>query len=238
MHDGQMLFDSSKTWNRKEWQVDEVFGKLIKENKIEKCIVVAIWNNGKYRHSEYFPQKYLSTVTEEYRKEFIGTYLQNKLQSDNYLKFIVEELRPFINKTFSVNADRSGTFIMGSSMGGMISMYALSEYPQVFGGAACLSIAWISRGEKNFELPLGAFNYLQNNAPSPFRHKIYMDHGTEEMDSIYSVYQRFVDVIMKAKGFNDGNYKSEVFNHTGHNETDWANRLHIPVTFLLGKAPE
>ncbi len=238
IHDGQMLFDSAQTWSRKEWQVDEVFGKLIRENKIEKCIVVAIWNNGKYRHSEYFPQKYLNTVTEDYKKEFCSTYLQNKLQSDNYLKFIVEELRPFINKTFSVNADRTGTYIMGSSMGGMISMYALSEYPQVFGGAACLSIAWVSRDEMNFELPLGAFNYLQKNAPSPFGHKIYMDHGTEEMDSMYSVYQKFVDVIMKEKGFSNGNYKSEVFNHTGHNETDWTNRLHIPVTFLLGKAPE
>lgn len=238
MHDGQMLFDSAQTWNHKEWQADEVFGRLMKENKIEKCIVVGIWNNGKYRHSEYFPQKYLNTVTEEYKKEFSHIYLQDKPQSDNYLRFIVEELRPFINKTFSVNADKTGTFIMGSSMGGMISMYALSEYPQVFGGAACLSIAWVGRGEKNFELPLGAFNYLQKNAPSPFGHKIYMDHGTNEMDSMYGIYQKFVDVIMKEKGFSEGNYKSEVFNNTGHNETDWASRLHVPVTFLLGKTPE
>ena len=56
MHDGQMLFDSTQTWNKKEWKVDEVFSKLISEKKIEDCIVVGIWNNGAERIAEYFPQ--------------------------------------------------------------------------------------------------------------------------------------------------------------------------------------
>ncbi len=235
MHDGQMLFDSTITWNKKEWQADEIFSTLIKENKIESCIIVGIWNNGKYRFSEYFPQKYLSTVSEDFKKDYVANYLENKPQSDNYLKFIVEELKPYIDKNFSTYPDKDNTFIMGSSMGGMISMYALAEYPTIFGGAGCLSIAWVSEFKKNFELPLAAFNYLQKNMPSPVGHKIYMDHGTTEMDSMYADYQNFINYIFKEKGFNENNFRSLVFNNTGHNENDWAKRLHIPLEFLMPK---
>jgi len=55
--DGQMLFDSSLTWNHQEWGVDETFGRLIAKRKIRPCIVVAVWNSGKQRHADYFPQK-------------------------------------------------------------------------------------------------------------------------------------------------------------------------------------
>ncbi len=233
MQDGQMLFDSAQSWNKKAWGVDSRIAQLIRENKIEKCIVVGIWNNGKYRFSEYFPQKFLSTLSEDFRKEYISAYLQNKPQSDNYLKFIVDELKPFIDAHFYTDPGKDHTFLMGSSMGGMISMYAICEYPGVFGGAACLSIAWISMDKKNFELPLAGFNYLQKNAPSPNGHKIYMDHGTNEMDSLYADYQNFVNNIMSEKGFDTYNFKSMVFKNTGHNETDWSKRLSIPLEFLM-----
>ena len=65
-----------------------------------------------------------------------------KIQSDNYLKFLVKELKPFIDSSFSTLKDQQNTFIAGSSMGGLISMYAICEYPLVFGGAACLSTHW------------------------------------------------------------------------------------------------
>ena len=55
MQDGQMLFDSSVTWNKQEWGVDETISSLQQENKIKDCIVVGIWNTGAGRHSEYFP---------------------------------------------------------------------------------------------------------------------------------------------------------------------------------------
>ena len=235
MQDGQELFDSTITWNKKEWQVDETVSRLIKDKKIEDCIIVAIWNIGKYRHSEYFPQKYLSTVSETFRNDFVATYLQNKPQSDNYLKFIVQELKPAIDKKYSTKPEKESTFIMGSSMGGLISMYAVCEYPDVFYGAGCLSIAWISKTEKNFELPLSGFNYLQKNTPSPSSHKIYMDHGTVEMDSLYATYQNFVDEMMHDKGYSDYNFKSLTFEKTGHNENDWSKRLSVPFIFLLGK---
>jgi len=61
MQDGQMLFDSTLTWNKQEWGVDETLSQLMSENKIKDCIVVGIWNGGRSRHAEYFPQKPFDT---------------------------------------------------------------------------------------------------------------------------------------------------------------------------------
>ena len=140
MHDGQMLFDSTNTWNKQEWGVEDVMSRLMAEKKIRNCIVIGIWNNGIYRHSEYFPQKIVDQIPPETRAKIIHQQLKDKPQADNYLKFIVRELKPFIDSNFSTLTNRGNTFVLGSSMGGLISLYALCEYPDVFGGAACLSI--------------------------------------------------------------------------------------------------
>ena len=57
MHDGQMIFDSTSNWNKKEWQVDETMSRLIREKKLEECIIVGMWNRGSERHTEYCPEK-------------------------------------------------------------------------------------------------------------------------------------------------------------------------------------
>lgn len=234
MHDGQMLFDASTTWNKQAWNVDASLAELIAKKAVANTIIVGIWNNGKFRHSEYFPQKFLTTVGEPLRSQFIKDYLQNKPQSDNYLKFIVQELKPYIDQHYATRPEKEHTAMMGSSMGGMISVYAMNEYPEVFGSVAGVSIAWISMGKPNFELPLAAFNYLQRRLASPDNHRLYMDHGTTEMDQWYGTYQQFVDEIVRDKGYTSANWETRQFPHTGHNENDWARRVAIPLQFLLG----
>ena len=128
MHDGQMLFDSTKTWNKKEWKVDEVFSQLIKDKKIDECIVVAIWNNDADRISEYFPTKIFEQLEPGTRKKVSEKYCNGKsANGDNYLKFLVFELKPYIDRNFATKTEKEHTFMMGSSMGGLISIYAISE---------------------------------------------------------------------------------------------------------------
>ena len=78
MHDGQMLFDSTLCWNKKEWKADEVFSKLISENKIERCIVVGIWNHGSERISEYFPTKIFNNIELKVSKSLSEKYCNGK----------------------------------------------------------------------------------------------------------------------------------------------------------------
>jgi len=236
MHDGQMLFDSTMTWNKKEWKVDEVFSQLIQDKKIEECIVVAVWNNGADRISEYFPTKIFDLLEPATRKTVSEKYFNGKpANGDNYLKFLVTELKPYIDKNFSTKTDKEHTFMIGSSMGGLISIYAISEYPDVFGGVACMSTAWLSSIEPNYEIPAAAFEYLKKNLPLPFEHKIYFDYGTGESDKNYEMTQSFVDLIARGKGFGVNNYLSKVFEKDEHNEVAWSKRLHFPIEFLISK---
>ena len=236
MHDGQMLFDSTQTWNQKEWKVDEVFSQLIREKKIEECIVVAIWNNGNDRISEFLPTKIFNLLDNKTQNLLNQKYLNGKgARGDNYLSFLVNEVKPYVDLNFSTYKDKDHTFMVGSSMGGIITLYAISEYPEVFCGVACLSTAWLSSIEPNFEIPLATFDYLKNKLPSPFGHKIYMDYGTGESDKPYELTQSFVDLIAKGKGFDASNYQSKVYDKDEHNEIAWSKRLHFPIEFLLAK---
>lgn len=244
MHDGQMLYDSTITWNKQEWRVDEILNDLIKKGKIKKCIVVGIWNSGKERYADYFPEKAFKLLSEtsknkikEVARKKTGEILfANGIHSDEYLKFIVTELKPYIDKNFSVKLDKENTFIAGSSMGGLISMYAVCEYPNVFGGAACISTHWPGVYPiKNNPVPAAFAKYLENNIPPAGTNKFYFDFGTKTLDAFYEPYQIMIDKIMKNKGYTSVNWKTLKFEGENHSEKSWQKRFNIPVTFLLKK---
>ncbi len=241
MHDGQALFDSSITWNHQAWDVDDVLSKITPENNLKNVIVVGIWNGGKTRHSDYFPQKPFENLKQS-EKDSISQNLKQAgriseiftPQSDNYLKFIVTELKPYIDKSFSVNPNRENTFIAGSSMGGLISMYAICEYPNIFGGAACLSTHWIGTfNQNNNPIPAAFLNYLKEKLPAPESHLIYFDCGDQTLDAYYPAIQKQVDQILLQKGYSEKNSMSLYKLGADHSEKSWKSRLHIPLTFLL-----
>ncbi len=240
MHDGQMLFDANSTWNKQEWMVDETVGKLWKEKKIKDLIVVGVWNNGAYRHSEYYPQKALPFLPEETRDFIVKNSLRNKPQSDNYLKFLVEELKPYLDKNFATKKDRNHTFIAGASMGGLISIYAICEYPNVFGGAAGISTHLPMVGDaktpKLETVPESFRTYLEKNLPKANSRKIYFDYGDQTLDALYPPLQKKVDELMRAKGWVEKSWTTRFFAGEDHSEKSWAKRLDIPFEFLLGKS--
>jgi len=244
MHDGKGLYDSTVMWNKQEWGVDETIGALLASDKIKECIVVGIWNSEATRHLEYFPQKPFESLSQEQQEVLFGAVRNNnqtvfkepKIKSDAYLKFLVEELKPFIDKNFSTRKDQQNTFVAGSSMGGLISMYAICEYPKIFGGAACLSTHWPGTFTiENNPVPQAFMNYLSNHLPSPKNHKIYFDYGTETLDALYKPFQQQADEIMKRKGFSSKNWITREFAGENHSENAWKKRLKIPILFLLGK---
>ncbi len=243
MHDGQMLFDPNTTWNKQEWMVDEVVTKLNLENKIEDIIVVAIWNIPDLRYTDLYPKKPFNLLTKSDQekvqteaKKVNRSISLKEINSDNYLKFIVKELKPFIDKNYSVYTDAKHTAIMGSSMGGLISMYAICEYPKTFGSAACLSTHWI--GVKDFEknpIPESFFRYMMKKLPNPKNHKIYFDYGTETIDAGYIKYAYRVDEVLQKKGYTTENYKNLKFEGENHSEASWQKRINIPIEFMFGK---
>lgn len=243
MQDGQMLFDKTITWNKQAWDVDDVATKLLQEGKLNDFIVVGIWNNGEKRHQEYFPQKPFESLAPT-EKAMISEQLMAAKRSqsifesnaDNYLRFLVKELKPFIDSAYATLPSRANTFIAGSSMGALISMYAICEYPKVFGGAACISTHWPGIfNVKNNPIPNAFLKYLQNNLPEPKTHRIYFDCGDATLDSLYPPLQKKVDLVMKLKQYNNKNWITSYFTGgVAHSEEDWNFRLHHPLLFLLG----
>ena len=226
MHDGQNLFEPEKSYIGVDWGMDETIAALEDEKDIPATMVVAIWNTPK-RLCEYLPQQpYCNHPSRRLRRKVIKRY-GGLPSSDNYLRFIVSELKPFIDCHYHTRPAQASTFIMGSSMGGLISLYALCEYPQVFGGAGSLSTHW-PIGQKPF------IKYMHARLPEPGEHKIYLDYGSEADHPGYRFSQKQVEHILEGKGYQSGvDWLSAWYAGDPHSETAWRARVQTPLRFLL-----
>lgn len=241
MHDGQMLFDGTTTWNGQEWKVDEIATDLIVSKLVQPFVIVGTWNVGANRHSEYFPQKPFESLSEdeqkrEYNRLRGNAKLFNKpIYSDQYLKFLVEELKPLIGNKY--NVDNDNAYLMGSSMGGLISWYGLVEYPNEFRGAACLSTHWPGNFDKvSNPVPNAFVSFIKKHINVLKDQRIYFDTGTEGLDAMYPAIQAKVDSVMVKTELN---WVSLTFDGADHSEGAWADRLHLPILFLLnGEKPK
>jgi enterochelin esterase-like enzyme len=236
LHDGQQLFDGKTTFNKQEWGIDESMTELIRTGKIKETIVVGIWNTPD-RRLEYYPAKafnYLSKSWQDSLRKDVNLSSNAKPKSDDYLKYIVRELKPYIDRNFSTYSDRANTFIGGSSMGGLISLYALCEYPKVFGGAICISTHWPSSVFRNEpQIADAMLKYMRKKLPKAKKHKLYFDFGTATLDAWYEPYQRKADDIMRKKKYDSSNWKTRKFEGAAHDENAWRGRLPIPLSFML-----
>ena len=233
MHDGQFLFLGSRswyTWTPWNWNVDVTIPRMIREKKIRSAIVVAPWMLPKddRRRNEYMPQKPITREVGRLLEADKSDIKYERLNSDNYLKFLVEELKPYIDKTYKTSPEKDNTFTMGSSMGGMISAYAISEYPDIFGGAACMSTHWSDANG-------AVVKWYQNHWPEAGDNRLYFDYGTESYDAAYEPYQQLMDETMRSKGYTEGrDWVTRKFQGASHRPSAWRDRLHIPLEFLLG----
>jgi predicted alpha/beta superfamily hydrolase len=222
MHDGQNLFDQSTSFAG-EWQVDETMEALSHQGY--EAIVVGIPNMAHQRLDEYSP------FPEPRHSEGRG---------EAYLDFILETLKPLINRQFRTLPERAHTGIIGSSMGGLISLYAFFRYPEAFGFVGAMSPSlWFARGR--------IFSYLEEAALTPG--KIYLDTGTHEGTDFvadrllsarlnpYRTTTHAMYDLLYHKGYRPGQDLLYVEEEGGlHHESAWARRLPEALQFLLGRA--
>lgn len=231
MHDGQQVFARGAATNSGfgRWNIDLTMDRLLRERAIRPAIVVAIDNTAN-RTGEYMPEAAYRIARarglEVRTSRGIGLQPQD-VHSDDYLRYLVEELKPYIDGHYRTLRGRRDTFVMGSSMGGLISLYAMSKYPKAFGGAACLSTHW----------PIGdgaMLDYLPGHLPDPSTHRLYFDRGTATLDATYPAYQDRADGIVRAGDYAGGrNFATRVFEGAAHDEASWSKRAEIPLRFLL-----
>ena len=245
MHDGQNLFDSSSAFGGVPWGVDEALAALVGLAEVPPTIVVAVWNTTQ-RWYEYAPEAALRALPADVRAAADAEYALAgaDLAADAYVRFLAEELKPQIDQRFRTLPSRADTFIMGSSMGGLASLYALCRRPDVFGGAGCVSTHWpvtrITGVHDNpgappmIALAAAVLGWFDANLPRAGAHRLYFDHGTQGLDRLYAPYQARMDAIGAAKGYVAGkDWMSKAAPGAEHNEAAWNARLPAALAFLL-----
>ncbi len=213
-HDGQNMFDELTSYVG-EWHADETLEKLAPEGF--EAIAVGIPNAGDQRMEEYSPWR--------------GRGLRGRRAvrglGDEYLEWVVEVVKPLIDRSFPTRTDREGTGIMGSSLGGLISLYALTKYPELFGfvGAMSPTLGW-----HDYSI-IDVFD--DGEIP---RTRIHVDMGGREYRGLTRDARRFRDVLV-SKGWVHGrdlNYVEDRYAH--HHEDAWSRRLPDALRFLLADA--
>jgi predicted alpha/beta superfamily hydrolase len=228
LHDGQNVYDTPSPFSGKSWEVHRALNRLIAANKVRPAILVAVWNNDN-RLGEYMPQAAVPAVGAKgdppsgdlFKKLPVE---RAKIAGDAYVKFLATELKPLIDRQYRTLRGPKDTMLMGSSMGGLISAYAVTRYPRVFGAAACLSTSW----------PIGdgfAERWFAAHLP-PKTARLYFDYGTGTNDGSIEPFQHKLDATAGARG---GNWISRAFPGAEHSERAWQARVDIPLTFLLGR---
>jgi enterochelin esterase-like enzyme len=219
---------------------------LAHKGEVGATIVVGIWNSGANRAREYAPAAPLNTLPQDLRGEVTKTSADAATTplSNRYLHFMVYELKPFVDAHFRTRPDPSGTIVMGSSMGGLISLYALAAFPDIFGAAGWPSTHGPIKtnptlldkpADPRVEQITATYRiWLNQQLPTAVHHRLYFDHGSERLDSLFAPYQEKIVALVAAKGYRrDLDWRSENFPGAAHNEAAWRKRLHIPLTFIL-----
>lgn len=191
MQDGQNLFDAY-TSGYGEWGIDEIMDKLPEK---DNCIIVGIDHGGDYRITEYDP----------YDSKY------GKGRGDDYVDFLIKTLKPYIDGHYRTKTDAKHTTIAGSSMGGLISMYAAVKYPHVFGNAGVFSPAfWIAPG---------IFAYVKQNK-LPVKSGFYFVCGDAESETMVADMQNMARIV-REKGVPQGKSPVVIVKGAAHNEKQW-----------------
>jgi enterochelin esterase-like enzyme len=238
MHDGQNIFVPGRAYGGEEWGVDEALSRMIASGRTRGAIVVGVWNTN-LRGREYLPTAVVAALPETERSRVQTTHNGASI-ADAYLRFLVHELKPRIDREFRTLTAARHTSIMGSSMGGLISLYALGEYPNVFGQAAAISIHWPLGDPRQGQgadaaAVANAFRiWLASSNPSPRRNRLYADIGDQTLDAYYPPYQAAMAPVFEEHGWRAGHsFALRTFPGTAHNEAAWRARVETPLAFLL-----
>jgi len=211
MHDGQNLFDEFTSFAG-EWGVDETLNEMAARQGFE-AIVIGLDNGGENRVRELNPFDHPKNGTGE---------------GEAYLAFIVNKLKPVIDSQYRTLTGPENTAIIGSSMGGLISDYAIHRYPQVFGRAGVLSPSYWSADP-------GMYGYAVQH-PLPLGARVYFSMGGKEGDGMLPDVQR-MHAVMAAQRPEPGAVTLHIVPEADHNEAAWRAELPKVLNFLFAPLP-
>lgn len=205
MQDAQNLFDV-KTAFAAEWEVDETLDSLYHKTG-KGFIIVGVENGGEKRIEEYTPWK---------NEKYGGG------KGEIYIDFLVNELKPYIDRNYKTKKSAKDTAIIGSSLGGLISFYGGLKYPNVFGKIGALSTSfWFSNKVNEFAEKNG----------NQKKTKLYLLIGDKEGASMVADTENMAERLLDI-GFPKKNIKTKVAPNGKHTESFWKREFLEVITYL------
>lgn len=224
MHDGQNLFDPRIANTGTDWGVDEAMMANVEAGLHDPAIIVGVWSTN-----------------------IRGYELSPWHGGPDYARLLIEEIKPRVDAEFRTLPGRDTTFTMGSSMGGLISLYLVRAHSDVFSACGCVSthvpfspamardFLGLERGDSaDLETP-----YLIQDANAgadlPEDIRLYFDWGTTTLDAEYGAIMEELQPWLESQGFIQGDtYAYREFEGAPHNEAAWRDRVHLQLAWLLG----
>jgi predicted alpha/beta superfamily hydrolase len=241
MHDGHNLFDPARSNFNKVWAADKAMLRLIGEGKVEPHIIVGIWAPGADRYRQYLPGFVADAATGTLAQSISENAQGRPILSARYLTWIADELKPRVDRVLRTRGGRDDTAIAGSSMGGLMSCYAIVERPDVFGRAACVSSHWpiadpdIAAANRGQVTAIWQ-EWFDRRLGRPDGRRIWMDHGDATLDAYYAPYQDAVDASFRKAQWREGeDWTSRAYRGAEHEENAWAARLPEILEWTLRK---
>ena len=251
MNDGEELFSESDSWNGKAWNIDETFKELKTQKENLNLVIIAIDSakrvNGNIldetrRYAEYFPKESIKYIDENLKRSIYSNFIDS--QKFNYQDFVINKVIPSIEKKFDTELNRDNLGIIGASMGGLSALNMSIENPEIFGFVGCISTHWV--GIKISEYLILPFRmkisgdesttkaiqkYIKDNVSKLSSQKLYFDHGTVGLDSLYENPQNEINKILLDSGIS---FTYEVYPNHDHEPKFFGQRFkNILLNFLV-----
>lgn len=227
-HDGQNIFDRRTATFLYTWKLAQTAIRVARESNKKPPIVIGVFHSRTKadphgRAKDLCPEDPFREGIQPSAKPELTV---NDLRGNSYLDQIFTKIAPKIAEmtTSSITAEK--TAMIGSSMGGLATLYSASKFNQHFTTALALSTHWVLAGD---ELVDWIIPRLPNK--SPF--KVWMSRGTKGLDASYPPFQDRADRLMREHGWSEPRFKSKVFHRTTHNERSWSSYVDEPLRFWL-----
>lgn len=220
LHDGQNVFDAATSFAGVEWGVDETAERLIKQKQIEPLIIVAAANLGEERIHEYAPTPGVISPHDKPKKRSRGL-------AGLYGKFLIDELKPFIDRKYRTKPEVEFTGLGGSSLGGLATLAIGIIFSETFSRLLVMSpsVWW-----DDFSI-LRLLGYVDQK-PSL---KIWLDMGTAEPE--WEQVRDLRDALTACGWCHGVDLQYHEIPGAGHNEGAWAARVEPALRFLFPPQP-
>lgn len=226
-HDGQNLFFPQDSFAGVPWSLHTAALAAAESTGTRAPVVVGVWNAGEHRYSEYLPAEPELRPTGAGQAHLALARATGGPAAGAYVRMLTDEVIPLVESAHGIRADRTSRAVLGSSMGGVVSLYAALTRPDLLGAAACVSTNLIVGGE-----PL--VDWFAARLPESGTCRLWLDAGTEGLDAEYGPLQARLDAALRASRLVEGqDWVSRTYPGADHSEASWAARAADVLAFVL-----